>query len=275
MEMITAHGLRMPKLGLGTYRLKGDECRAAVAGALARGYRHIDTATMYGNEEAIGAALAASAVPRGEIHLTTKVWWDSLAPEAMRRSLENSLAALRTDHVDLFMIHWPAKDMDLGRSLETMQALKQEGRIRNIGVCNFPLALLRQAVEEIGAPVAVHQFEYHVLINQAKLVGYAQSKGIAVTAYCPLAQGRLAEHPALAEIARKHGAAPAQVALKWLLEQPGVAAIPKAGREASQLANLAAFDIALDDADRAAIAALPKDQRFVNPAFAPQWDLAA
>jgi 2,5-diketo-D-gluconate reductase B len=137
------------------------------------------------------------------------------------------------------------------------------------------VALLKRAVEEIGAPIAVNQFEYHVLIDQAKLVKYARSKGVVVTAYCPLAQGRLADHPSLAEIAKKHGVSAAQVALKWLLDQDGVAAIPKAGRAESQQANLDAQNLVLDDADRAAIAALPKNERFVNPGFAPSWDVAA
>jgi 2,5-diketo-D-gluconate reductase B len=133
------------------------------------------------------------------------------------------------------------------------------------------MGLFRRAVEDIQAPIEVHQFEYHVLLDQSKMVGYCQSKGIVVTAYCPLAQGRLADYPALAAIAAKHNASSAQVALKWLLDQNGVAAIPKASRAESQLANFAAQTLTLDDADRAAIAALPKDQRFVSPPFAPDW----
>ena len=262
----------MAKLGLGTYRMQGDECVRGVEGALERGYRHLDTAEMYGNEEAVGAALAATSVARADIHLTTKVWWQNLAPDAMRRALETSLGKLRTPYVDLYMIHWPSAAMDLGASLAQMVRFKEEGLIRAIGVCNFPTALLREAVEVMGAPIAAHQFEYHVLINQRKLVAYTRSLGLAVVAYCPLAQGRLADHPALAAVAEKHGASTAQVALKWLLDQDGVAAIPKASRAESQLANLGALDITLDDADRAVIAALPKDQRFVNPGFAPAWD---
>lgn len=271
MTIITTNGLHMPKLGLGTYRLKGEECVAAVSGALERGYRHLDTAKMYANEEAVGEAMANSAVARSDIHLTTKVWWDSLAPDAMQRSLDDSLSKLRTDYLDLFLIHWPAPGMDLAAALHAIMAIKEQGMVRNIGVCNFPLGMFRRAVEEIQAPIVVHQFEYHVLLDQTKLVSYAQSRNIAVTAYCPLAQGRLADHPSLATIATKHKASPAQIALKWLLDQDGVTAIPKAGRAESQLANLAAWDVKLDDLDRAAIAALPKTERFVNPAFAPDW----
>lgn len=272
MERVATHGLNMPKLGLGTWRLRGAECQRAVEGALAMGYRHLDTAQMYGNEDAVGAGMAASGVPRGDVHLTTKVWWENLAPDAMRRALETSLSLLKTDHVDLFLIHWPAPGLDLGASLETMTALRDEGRARAIGVSNFPTSLLRRAVEEVRAPIACEQLEYHVLLGQPAVLRYARSQGIAVTAYCPLAQGRLAEHPALAAIGAKHGCTAAQVALKWLLDQDGVCAIPKAGRPESQRANLDALTVTLDDADRAAIAALPKDQRMVNPGFAPAWD---
>ncbi len=273
--MITENGLKMPKLGLGTWRMKGDECTAAVEGALSRGYRHIDTAQMYGNEDAVGAALANTAVARSDIHLTTKVWWENLAPDDMKRSMENSLTQLRQSYVDLYLIHWPSATMDLAASLGQLVKFKEQGLARNIGVSNFPIALLKKAVEEIGAPIAVNQFEYHVLIDQTKLVTYARSKGIVVTAYCPLAQGRLADHPSLVAIAQKHGVSAAQVALKWLLDQDGVAAIPKAGRAESQQSNLDAARLVLDDSDRAVIAALPKNERFVNPAFAPAWDLAA
>lgn len=272
--MITAGGLHMPKLGLGTWRLKGAECQAAVEGALARGYRHIDTAQMYGNEDGVGAALTATAVPRGDIHLTTKVWWENLAPDAMQRAMEASLTQLQTSYVDLYLIHWPAPGMDLPAALGQLIKFREQGLARQIGVSNFTIALLRQAVEEIQAPIVCNQFEYHVLINQAKLVAYTKSLGLAVTAYCPLAQGRLAEHPSLDAIAAKHGATNAQVALKWLLDQDNVAAIPKAGRAESQQSNLDALKLQLDDADRAVIAALPKDQRFVNPGFAPAWDAA-
>jgi len=274
MQELTAQDMRMPKLGLGTWRLSGAACQEAVERAIALGYRHIDTAQMYGNEDAVGAAIAASG-KRDEIHLTTKVWYDHLAPDAMRRAMDASLAALRTDRVDLYLIHWPAPEMNLPQALESLMRLKEEGKAHAIGVSNFPVALLRRAVEEVGAPIACNQIEYHVLLDQSAVLTYARSKGIAVTAYAPLAQGRLAEHAALVNIARRHGVTPAQVALKWLLDQDGVAAIPKAARRESQLANLAALQLSLDDADRVAIAGLPKAERFVNPGWAPAWDRAA
>ena len=272
METVTAGGMVLPKLGLGTWRLKGEECTTAVLGALDRGYRHIDTAQMYGNEDGVGAALAATSVPRGDIHLTTKVWWENLAPSAMRRAIDSSLRLLKTSYVDLYLIHWPAPGMDLAAALAALVRIKEEGLARNIGVSNFPVALLKRAIEEVQAPIVVNQVEYHVLLGQVRLLAYMRSKGVALTAYCPLAQGRLAEHPALDAIAAKHGVSAAQVALRWLFDQDIVTAIPKAGRAVSQQANLDAFAVRLDDSDRAVIATLPKDVRCVNPAFAPAWD---
>ena len=271
MDVITADDMRMPALGLGTWRMKGPDCAAAVEQALALGYRHIDTAEMYGNEDAVGDALSRTAVSRPEIHLTSKVWWDHLAPAAMEHALADSLARLKTDYVDLYLIHWPAKDMDMTEAMDALMGLKLSGRARAVGVANFTAALLEQA-EKAGATLACNQVEYHVLLNQDKLLATTRRMGIPLVAYAPLAQGRLAEHAALRDIAAKHGATPAQVALKWLLDQPGVAAIPKASRKETQEANLLATEITLDDTDRAAIAALPKDQRFVQPAFAPTWD---
>lgn len=275
MESIANAGIFLPKLGLGTWRLQGEAARAAVESALALGYRHIDTAEMYGNEEPVGAAIAASGVPRQEIHLTTKVWWSNLAPASVRRAIEASLHKLGTDYVDLYLIHWPAPDMDLAATLGAMLRLREEGLARAIGVANFPLSLLQRAVEEAGAPIACNQIEYHVLLDQTKLLSYARSKKIPIVAYCPLAQGRLAGNNVLARIARKHDATAAQVALAWLLGQAGVGAIPKSGRPEGQKANLTALDLVLDDTDRAAIAALPKNQRCVSPSFAPAWDAVA
>ena len=165
--------------------------------------------------------------------------------------------------------------MDLPAALTTLMKLKEEGLTHAIGVCNFPVALLRQAVEEIGAPLAANQIEYHVLLGQDPVLNFLRAHDMALTAYCPIAQGKLADHEELGVIARKHGATAPQIALKWLLDQPGVAAIPKAARRESQVANLEAMKIVLDDSDRAAIAALPKAQRMVNPGFAPAWDKAA
>ncbi|MFG0323114.1 aldo/keto reductase [Pseudomonas sp. zjy_15] len=271
-RLTTRTGLDLPAIGLGTWPMTGSECTQAVRQALDVGYRHIDTATAYENEAAVGQALRDSAVPREQIHLTTKVWWDRLAPQAMRQSLEDSLRALGTEQVDLFHIHWPGTDWDLARSIDTLIALRDEGKARHIGVANFPLGLLRQVVETLGAPLSAIQVEYHVLLNQQPLLDFARSHDLLLTAYTPLARGQAAAQPVIQAIARKHGVLPSQVALKWLLDQDGVAAIPKASSRENQLANLAALTVQLDDEDRAAIAGLPKDQRVVSPPFAPDWN---
>lgn len=272
MDNLNTQGLQVPKLGLGTFRLQGKDCHEAVLTALRLGYRHIDTAEMYANEDAIGDALQDAGIAREQLHITSKVWWQNLKPDAIRKAFDQSLAKLKTDYLDFYLIHWPAPDMDLAAALETLMRIKDDGGARAIGVCNFPVALLKQAVEDIGAPIACNQVEYHVLLGQDKLLSYARSKSVLLTAYAPLAQGRLASYPQLQSIADKHGATAAQIALAWLLEQDGVMAIPKARSEASQKSNFGALGIKLDDADRAVIAKLPKDQRFVNPDFAPQWD---
>jgi 2,5-diketo-D-gluconate reductase B len=272
METFQTQGIQLPRLGLGTYRMQGDVCRAAVESALALGYRHIDTAEMYANEEAIGAAIASAGVKRNDLHITTKVWNENLSPDAMRRAFDTSLKKLRLDAVDLYLVHWPKPGMHLPSMFETLMKLKEEGRTRAIGVANFNIALLKTVVEELEAPIACNQIEYHVMLDQSKVKQYMKQKSIPLVAYCPLAQGRAASDETLLAIGKKHDASAAQVALRWLLDQDGVAAIPKASRRESQQANLEALKVKLDDDDRKKIAALPKGSRFVNPGFAPAWD---
>lgn len=272
MDYFNTQGIRLPRLGLGTFRMQGDVCRAAVESGLAVGYRHLDTAEMYANEEAIGAAIAASGVPRGELHVTTKVWNENLAPDAMRRAFDASLKKLRLDMVDLYLVHWPKSGMHLPSMFETLMKFREEGRTRAIGVANFNVALLRSVVEEIKAPIACNQIEYHVMLDQTKVKKYMDAHKIPLVAYCPLAQGRAASDETLMAIGKKHDVTAAQVALKWLLDQDGVAAIPKASRRESQQSNLDALKVRLDDDDRKQIADLPKNRRFVTPGFSPVWD---
>jgi len=271
-QALQTEGISLPRLGLGTFRMQGDVCRAAVESALGLGYRHLDTAEMYGNEEAIGAALAASRLARNELHVTTKVWHENLTPDAIRRAFDASCKKLRLDHIDLYLVHWPSPNMNLPDIFETLMKLKQEGRTRAIGVANFTTALLKTVVEDIKAPIACNQVEYHAMLDQTRLRQYLTAKSIPLVAYCPLAQRRVASDETLARIGKKHHASAAQVALKWLLDQDGVAAIPKASRAESQQTNLDALKVKLDDDDRSAIAALPKTMRCVNPGFAPAWD---
>ena len=272
MDRIATQGVSIPHLGLGTFRMLGRECQSAVENAIFLGYRHVDTAAMYENEVAVGAAIEASGVSRAELFVTTKVWHDQLAPDALRKAFDTSLRKLKLDYVDLYMVHWPSKDMDMAGTFEALASLRETARTRAIGVCNFNLPMIRRAVDEIGAPIAAHQIEYHPFLAQDAMLTYLRSRSIPLTAYAPLAQGRAAQDTTLSNIGEKHGVTAAQVAIAWLLDQDDVIAIPKAGRETSLKANVDALMIQLDDADRAAIAALPKDQRFVQPPFAPDWD---
>jgi 2,5-diketo-D-gluconate reductase B len=273
MQFLDTQGIRLPRLGFGTFRMPGGDCQPVVESALELGYRHIDTAEMYQNEEAVGAAIASSALEREDLHLTTKVWHENLKPESIRRALDTSLEKLRVDYVDLYMVHWPSRDMNLGAVLETMQGFIENGTVRAIGVCNFNLSLLRSAIDDIGAPIACHQIEYHPFLDQSKMLSYLREKDIPLVAYAPLAQGRTANDPVLRGIGVKHEVSASQIALAWLLEQQGVAVIPKARRRENQQSNLDALSVKLDDDDRDAIAGLPKNQRFVTPAFSPEWDV--
>lgn len=273
METIKTQNIRIPRLGFGTFRMPGGDCQPVVESALALGYRHIDTAAMYENEDAVGAAISTSALPREEIFLTTKVWHDQLgSADSIRRAFDASLGKLKLDHIDLYMVHWPSAGMDMAPVLETLTALHEEGRTRAIGVCNFNLPMMQQAVEVIGAPIAALQVEYHPFLDQSAMLQYLRERNIPLTAYAPLAQGRAAADETLSRIGLKHGYSAAQVAIAWLLDQDGVIAIPKTQRPESQRSNLDALNIQLDDEDRASIATLPKDLRYVRPPFAPDWN---
>jgi 2,5-diketo-D-gluconate reductase B len=271
MDTIETQSVAIPRLGFGTFRMPGGDCQPVVESALALGFRHIDTATMYENEDAVGAAIRASGLKRDDLFVTTKVWHNQLGRGAIRKAFDASLSKLKLDHVDMYMVHWPSPEMDLPSVLEEMIAIRSDGRTRAIGVCNFNMKMMRQAVEEVRAPIAALQIEYHPFLDQSKMLDYVRSKDIPLTAYAPLAQGRAAHDETLKKVGEKHGVTAAQIAIAWLLGQPGVIAIPKAQKESSQRSNLDALKITLDDEDRAAIAALPKDQRFVKPPFAPDW----
>jgi 2,5-diketo-D-gluconate reductase B len=270
--ILTTDKMAMPALGLGTWPMKGDECQAAVEGALALGYRHIDTAEMYGNEEAVGAALRATALPRADLFLTTKVWWDKPDGAAFRAAALACLDRLAQDHVDLLLVHWPSPELDLPSVLEALATLQAEGRAKAVGVSNFAAVLLRRALALNIAPLACLQVEHHAMLDQSKLLAITEPAGMVLTSYTPLGKGEVANHPTVQAIAQRHGATGGQVALAYILGQGRVAAVPKAAGAARQQDNLAALTLRLTAEDVAALDALPKDRRFVNPGFAPDWN---
>lgn len=273
MRYVAVKGAKVPVLGLGTWQLRGRACEDAVRHALEIGYRHIDTAQIYDNESAVGVALRASGIARDAIFLTTKIPPGSLAPAAIGRKTEESLRRLATDYVDLLLIHWPSDEAPLGRMLDALAELRAAGKARRIGVSNFNVALLREAVETHGADLLCNQVEYHPFLSQRAVLGTLAGYDMMLTAYCPLAQGRVHDDPTLAAIGRKYGKTAAQVTLRWLIEQEGVAAIPKTGSRAHAAANIEIFDFVLAAEDRARIDALRGDRRLVDPAgWAPQWD---
>ncbi|SFU44163.1 aldo/keto reductase [Pseudomonas sp. OV546] len=272
MKRLISKSLTIPRLGFGTFRMPGDGCQAVVESAIDVGYRHIDTAAMYDNEASVGRALVASGIARSELFVTTKVWHDQLEPTALLKSFDKSLLKLGLEYVDLYMVHWPSASMDMAALMKTLGSLRDSGRIRELGVCNFNMPMLRTAIDELGASVAAVQVEYHPFLDQTRLLTFLRERNIPLVAYAPLAQGRAATDPTLMQIGAKHDVSAAQVAIAWLLDQDGVIAIPKAQRAESQKANLEALAVKLDDEDRQAIASLAKDQRFVQPPFAPDWD---
>jgi 2,5-diketo-D-gluconate reductase B len=262
--------VRVPKLGFGTWRLSGRDCVEGVADALAAGYRHVDTARMYGNEEEVGRGLRSSGVDRSDVFLATKVWPDDIAPKRVRASLEASLRALDTDYVDLYLIHWPNPRIPLAATLEAMTGLREAGRTREIGVSNFTSTQFSEALDL--APVIVNQVEYHPFLDQSALLGVCRERGVELTAYRPLGKGEALDHPTIREIASAHDATPAQVTLAWLIGQERVSAVPKASSPERRRENLGALELELSADERAAIDALPKDRRAVETQWSPDWD---
>jgi diketogulonate reductase-like aldo/keto reductase len=261
----SAHGAAMPVLGLGTGGL-GDDCGPIVAAALAAGYRHIDTARKYGTERGVGEAVRAARVARDEIFLTTKVSHEDLHAGDFERSTQASLRALGLDRVDLLLVHWPAPDMPLPETMGALAAMKRHGLTRHIGVANFNIALLDEAIRLCPEPLVALQAEYHPYLDQSKLLAACRRRGLIFIAYCPLARGRLIRDPVMVEIARHKGETVAQVALRWLVQQEGIAAIPRSSNAARVAENGDIFGFALTDEEMARIAALKRrDGRVVNP----------
>ena len=265
---LEVQGIEIPKLGLGTWQMSGRTCSEAVRDALELGYRHIDTARMYANEAQVGRGLAESGVDRGDVFVTTKLLPQHLRAAEVRRQLSGSLAELRTDYVDLLLIHWPSTDgVPLAETLGAMRELQEQGAVRHLGVSNFPAPMAREALAI--APIICDQVEYHPFLGQPALLELARERDLMITAYSPLAQGAAMHEPLLREIGEAHGKNAAQVVLRWLLDQPQVSAVPKASSHEHRAANLDVFDFELSDEERGAIAGLQRGGRTIDPSWGP------
>ena len=266
--------MHMPPIGAGTFRLQGQTAIDSVANALGLGYRHIDTAQIYGNEAEVGQALAASGVPRAEVFVTTKIWTAHLAADALIPSLKESLTKLRLDHVDLTLIHWPSPQGAVPVA-ETMAALLEAralGLTRAIGVSNFTIPLMQEAIDAVGAAnIATNQVELHPYLQNRKVAAFAREHGVKLTAYMPLAYGKVLDDAVIKAIASRLQATPAQVTLAWLLAS-GYTVIPSSTRRENLSGNLASGSLVLSPDDLAAIDALDRNERLVSPDFAPGWD---
>lgn len=264
----------MPNPGFGTFRLEGETLKRSLQTALEIGYRHIDTAQVYGNEAEVGAAIADSGVSRDELFLTTKVWHENLPPEAFRASVDASLARLGTDHVDLLLIHWPSPgdEVPMADYLTALRQVQLAGKATHIGVSNFTRAQIDRAVEILGpGALLTNQIEVHPFLQNRALIEHCRAHDILVTAFMPLAVGKVMADATLKRIAETHDASPAQVALAWLKGQ-GIVTFPSSTRPEHIRGNLAAFSLTLSEQEMATIDRLDRGERIADPDFAPAWD---
>ena len=275
MITLNANGAEIPALGLGTYALTGSECTEIVTRALDVGYRHIDTAAFYENEEAIGTALAATDIPRNDIFVTTKVWPTEVHEGAFQRSVEASLTRLGLEQVDLLLVHWPPQNYQVEEWARLICEAAKRGQARHIGVSNFTTSLLDQMVDACDVPLVVNQVENHPYLDQAKVRAACASHGMALMAYCPLQKGReLFEDPVIATLAAKHGRNPSQIVLRWHLQHGGAGAIPKTATPERLIENISVFDFQLSPDDMAQIDGLTsRNLRVCDYDFSPEWDV--
>jgi 2,5-diketo-D-gluconate reductase B len=270
---ISAHGAEIPVMGFGTSSL-GKDAAELVAIALRLGYRHLDAARKYGTERGVGDGIRASGVPREEIFLTTKVSHENLRPADFAHSVETSLGELQVDYVDLLLIHWPNPKIPVADCMSPLAAAKRAGLTRHIGVANFNIKLLEEAIRACPEPLVTNQVECHAYLDQSKMLTALRRHGMALTAHCPLARGRLMGDPVLGEIAHDRKKTLAQIALRFLVQQEIVAPIPRSSNPARIAENLDVFDFRLTADEMARIAALKRPNgRVANPAaYAPEWD---
>src|SRR5262245_34231911 len=272
MQTITANGAKIPAIGLGVMTLKEDVCVKAVDAALRIGYRHIDTAQMYGNESEVGEGLRNSGVKREDIFVTTKVWHDRQKAGDLERSVDESLERLKLPYVDLLLIHWPNKDVPLKETFDALGKVKRAGKTRHVGVANFTVALVEQAVKVSPEPLVTNQIEVHPFIDRSKVIEASRRHGLSITAYCPIARGAAPGDAVLERIGKAHGKTPAQVSLRFLVQQD-IIPIPRSANPKHIADNMAVFDFALSDAEMAELKKLgAANKRIVSPPHAPQWD---
>jgi diketogulonate reductase-like aldo/keto reductase len=271
MQVVEAHGFRIPIVGLGTWQLSGRDCARLVEQAIRLGYRHIDSAQMYGNEAEVGEGVRASG-KRAEVMVTTKVQPTLLAPHDLERSVKESLRRMRLDVIDLLLIHWPNPRVPLSETLGAMARMKQGGFVRQIGVSNFTVALIEEAVRVSSEPIVCNQVECHVYLNQDKVLAACRKAGMAMVAYSPIARGGLRGDKVLERIGKARGKSAAQVSLRFLVQQ-GIVVIPRTSKIERLEENFALFDFELSDAEMKEIAALSRrGGRIVDWSWSPNWD---
>jgi 2,5-diketo-D-gluconate reductase B len=274
MNIVEVHGARIPLIGLGTWELRGRSCARIIEQALQLGYRHVDTAELYDNEREVGEGLRAAGLKRDAVFITTKVWPSHFAPGDLERSAQQSLARLRTPYVDLLLLHWPNPQIPLRDTLGALCKVKRAGLARHIGVSNFTVALVEEAVKHADEPLVCNQIEVHPFIDQSKVIAACRRHGMAIVAYSPIARGGVSRHKVLARIGKAHGKTAAQVSLRFLV-QWGIVVIPRTSRLERLSENLAIFDFELSAPEMAEIARLAhRDGRIVDYAYSgsPQWD---
>jgi 2,5-diketo-D-gluconate reductase B len=272
MRFVEANGARIPAIGLGTSELRGRDCARVVEQALKLGYRHIDTAQVYENEREVGDGLRASGIRRDEVFLTTKIWTTHFAPNDLERSTKESLVRLRVSEVDLLLLHWPNPHIPLEETLGALAHAKNVGLTRHIGVSNFTVALIEEAVAVCAEPLVCNQVEYHPYLDQTKVREACARHGIAVVAYSPLAKGRIKTDGTLIRIGRAHHKTPAQICLRWLAQQ-NASAVPRTSKVERLSENIDIFDFSLSDKELHEISQLHVETgRLTDYAFAPKWD---
>ncbi|MGP9811169.1 aldo/keto reductase [Rhodopseudomonas sp. NSM] len=272
MEVVDAHGATIPAIGLGTWELSGHACARIVEQALRLGYRHVDTAQIYNNERDVGEGIRSSHVRRSEMFIATKVWTTHFAPNDLIRSTKESLFKLRLSEVDLLMLHWPNAQVPLQETLGALAHARELGMARHIGVSNFTVALLKQAVAACPAPLVCNQVEYHPFLGQSNVLAACAAHGIAMVAYSPIARGNAQQSEVLSRIGAAHGKSAAQVCLRWLVQQK-VPAIPRTSRVERLSQNIDVFDFVLSEDEMREIFALGSPGgRLIHTATEPEWD---